>query len=303
MPSPDLTRLDRFLKRQYPQLTQGLIEKWLRLGKIRVNGQKATAGTRISETDIITVPENLINNLNLEIPRKTVTYSAEDLDFLTSMIVWEDDEVCILNKPSGLATQGGTKTLRHLDGLLQAYGKGKPYRLVHRLDRDTSGIMVVAKTLKMSIHLANAFKSRTVQKTYWAIVHSVPDQKQGIIDAPISKDSGLQREKMIVDFESGKPARTRYKVIKSLGNQASWVEFQPETGRTHQLRVHAAYLKHPIFGDIKYSSFKEQLPLYLHARKISFPDLNGKRLTFVIEPPHHIIIILKEFGINWENYA
>jgi 23S rRNA pseudouridine955/2504/2580 synthase len=301
--NPDLTRLDRWLKRQYPHLTQGLIEKLLRQGKIRVNAQKATAGTRVSESDSITVPKNFINNLNLEIPRKIVTYQDEDIEFLSSLIIWEDDELCVLNKPSGLATQGGTKTHHHLDGLLQAYGKGKPFRLVHRLDRDTSGIMVVAKTLKMSIHLANAFKNRQVQKTYWAIVHGLLNEKQGAIEAPISKDSGLHREKMMVDFETGKPARTTYKVIKSLAKKASWVEFKPETGRTHQLRVHAAYIDHAIIGDSKYSSVKEQPPLYLHARKISFPDMNGKRLTFVAKPPHHIDIILKEFDINWEDYT
>lgn len=303
MNNPDLTRLDRWLKRQYPQLTQGMIEKWLRLGKIRVNTEKATAGQRVSESDSITVPENLIAKLNPEIPKKTITYSAEDLDFLASLIIWEDDEICVLNKPSGLATQGGTKTLRHLDGLLQAYGAGKPFRLVHRLDRDTSGIMLVAKTLKMSNHLANAFKSRTVHKTYWAIVHGILDQKQGLIEAPIIKDTGANLEKMVVDFEAGKSANTVYKVIKSLGKTASWIEFKPETGRTHQLRVHAAYIGHPIMGDSKYDSVKEEPPLYLHARQISFPDMNGKRLTFIAQPPHYMDTILKEFAINWENYA
>ncbi len=302
--NPDLTRLDRWLKRQYPQLTQGLIEKWLRLGKIRVNTEKATAGLRVSETDSITVPEDLIARLNPEIPKKTITYSAEDLDFLASLIVWEDDEICVLNKPSGLATQGGTKILRHLDGLLQAYGAGKPFRLVHRLDRDTSGVMLVAKTLKMSIHLGDAFKSRTVQKTYWAIVHGLLDEKQGIIEAPISKDTGANLEKMVVDFEEGKSAKTTYKVIKSLGKKASWIEFKPETGRTHQLRVHSSYIGHPIMGDSKYGETRqEEAPLCLHARKISFPDMNGKRLTFIAQPPQYMDTILKEFAINWEDYA
>lgn len=301
---PLLSRLDRWLKRQYPGLTQGTIEKLLRQGKIRVNDQKATAGMRVGSEDAISVPDQFLETLT-QTKAPLPTYQKEDIDFLESLIVWEDDDLCIINKPAGLATQGGTKTIRHLDGLLQAYGKGKPFRLVHRLDRDTTGVLVVAKTLEAAIYLGNAFKKNQIKKTYWAIVHKVPDLKQATIDAPIIKDENgnrENREKMIVDFDAGKPSKTNYRVLAPLKDNCSWIEFKPETGRTHQLRVHASYMGHPIVGDKKYGS-EEDSPLYLHARQITIPTFLGKVLTFVAPPPHHMEERLKASKIDWEKYA
>ena len=297
---PLLSRLDRWLKRQYPTLTQGMIEKLLRQGKIRVNDQKVTAGTRISSEDKIRVPENFLKTLT-QTPAPLVPWKQEDIDYLASLIVWEDDEICVINKPSGLATQGGTKTIRHIDGLLQAYGGGHPFRLVHRLDRDTSGVLVVAKTLEMSIFLSDAFKKKLVKKVYWAIVHGKPEFKQGTINAPIAKKEEGAREKMVVDFDNGKTAITEYRVLKSLQDQSSWLELKPETGRTHQLRVHTAYMGHPIIGDKKYGSLDDH-PLHLHSRQITIPVMSGRTLTFVAPPPHHIDDRLKQSKINWENY-
>lgn len=299
--SPLLSRLDRWLKRQYPTLTQGMIEKLLRQGKIRVNGQKATAGTRVSADDAISVPDSFLKTLT-QTAAPPSTYKPEDINYLSSLIIWEDDEICVLNKPTGLATQGGTKTKCHIDGLLQAYGKGKPFRLVHRLDRDTSGVLIVAKTLEMSIFLSHAFKNKLVKKTYWAIVDKTPIPKQGTINAPIAKTEEGHKEKMVVDFDNGKTAITHYRVLKSLKDQSSWLELTPETGRTHQLRVHTSYIGHPIIGDKKYGSLVDQ-PLHLHSRKITIPLSSGKTLTFVAPPPHHIEERLKESKVNWESYA
>lgn len=299
--SPLLSRLDRWLKRQYPTLTQGMIEKLLRQGKIRVNGQKVTSGTRVSEEDNISVPEVFLKTLT-QTPAPLIAYKPEDIDYLASLIIWEDEEICVLNKPSGIATQGGTKTTRHLDGLLQAYGCGQPFRLVHRLDRDTSGVLIVAKTLEMSIFLSEAFKKKLVKKVYWAIVHKTPSIKQGTINAPIAKVEEGNKEKMVVDFEAGKMAITEYRVLKSLKDQSAWLELRPETGRTHQLRVHTSYMGHPIIGDKKYGEIDDQ-PLHLHSRKITIPLPSGRTLTFVAPPPHHIEERLKESKINWENYS
>jgi 23S rRNA pseudouridine955/2504/2580 synthase len=299
--SPLLSRLDRWLKRQYPSLTQGTIEKLLRQGKIRVNGQKATSGTRVSEVDTISVPEVFLKTLT-QTPAPLMPYKPEDIDYIASLIIWEDEEICVLNKPSGLATQGGTKTTRHLDGLLQAYGCGKPFRLVHRLDRDTSGVLIVAKTLKMSIFLSDAFKKKLVKKVYWAIVQKTPSIKQGTINAPIAKVEEGSKEKMVVDFDDGKAAITEYRVLKSLKDGSSWLELKPETGRTHQLRVHTSYMGHPIIGDKKYGSTEDET-LHLHSRKITIPISSGRTLTFVAPPPHHIEEKLKNSKINWESYA
>ena len=171
-------RLDRWLKRTDPykglNLSQAHIEKLLRQKKILVNGQKATASTRITEQDQVTLAKGLSLDF-LRIPERPIpktkafVYSQEDIQFLSTLILWEDEEICVLNKPSGLAVQGGTGTTKHLDGLLQAYGRGQPFRLVHRLDKDTSGVLVVAKTLEKSIELAKAFQKGNIEKTYWAL--------------------------------------------------------------------------------------------------------------------------------------
>lgn len=297
------SRLDRWLKRHHPGLNQALIEKLLRQKKILLNGQKAKSSDRVGPQDEVSILNDL-SSLSVEVPvEKKEIYQQKDIDFLQSLIIWEDEDLCVLNKPHGLAVQGGTKTLKHIDGLLRAYGRGKPFRLVHRLDKDTSGVLLVAKSLEMAAHLALAFKTNKVKKIYWAIVKDIPNPPQAVINAPITKDTEREKEKMVVDFKNGKPSKTHYRLIKALGRQAAWLELKPETGRTHQLRVHTAYMGHPILGDGKYGSADDNLPLHLHARAITFPDLEGHMLTFTAPLAEHIERTLITYRINWENYT
>ncbi len=306
-------RLDRWLKRTDPykglNLSQAHIEKLLRQKKILVNGQKATASTRITEQDQVTLAKGLSLDF-LRIPERPIpktkafVYSQEDIQFLSTLILWEDEEICVLNKPSGLAVQGGTGTTKHLDGLLQAYGRGQPFRLVHRLDKDTSGVLVVAKTLEKSIELAKAFQKGNIEKTYWALVEGLPKPAYGTIKASLSKDFEESFEKMKVDPKKGKTAVTHYRLIKALGKKGAWVELQPQTGRTHQLRVHCSHIGHPIIGDVKYGAQKSSSGLCLHARSLKIPDIStGRGITFTAPPPSHIQDILKSFKVNWDLYT
>lgn len=306
-------RLDRWLRRTEPykslNLTQAHIEKLLRQKKILVNGQKASANTRITDIDQVSLSKD-ISLSSLKIAERQVpsfsaaAYTQKDIDFLISLIIWEDEEICVLNKPTGLAVQGGTGTRRHLDGLLQAYGQGKPFRLVHRLDKDTSGVIVVAKTLEKSIQLAQAFQEGRVEKIYWALVEGLPSPAYGTIKAPLSKDLQGSYEKVIVDTKTGKSALTDYRLIKSLRQQAAWIELSPKTGRTHQLRAHCSYIGHPIIGDFKYGARKTKDELCLHARHIRIPDIHsGRGMIFTAPPPVHIQDILQSFGVDWERYC
>ncbi len=310
------TRLDRWLKRQFPNVTQGQIEKWLRSKDILVNDKKSESSFRVNEFD--TVQIKLIvadmmskqdkSPLNLE---RTVPTRA-DADTLASFVIWEDNELLILNKPSGLATQGGTKTHQHVDLLLKAYEQyfcpKVQLRLVHRLDRDTSGVLVVAKTLKAANNLAEQFKMNVINKTYWAVSHGRATPLHGVIDAPLAKCDrpGRAGQAMAVDIKNGKKAQTQYRVIKSFSD-FSWFELKPLTGRTHQIRVHMAWFGNPIRGDGKYGmhgdGFRGIETLHLHARSIRLKSLDGEMLTFTAEPPAHMIETLSRNGINWEQYA
>lgn len=308
----DGMRLDRWLRKHYPTLTQGIIEKLLRLGKIRLDGKKVLSGTRISIGQVVVVPDTINAAIYKPVERKNkviTPFTEEDEAFIESMILWEDDDILVLNKPSGLATQGGSKTFRHLDGLLAGYGakKGTRYRLVHRLDRDTSGVFVVAKNSDVAAFLGEAFRRGDVKKIYWAIVVGQPKPGQGVINAPLLKGGDGNQEKVAVT-KGGKPAVTGYRTIKGLQKrgiaQFAWLELSPETGRTHQLRVHAVHIGCPVLGDGKYGgqvATAASRQLHLHARAITFPDrLTGAPLTFMAPPPPHMEATFKEFKIDWE---
>ena len=308
-------RLDRWLRKHYPTLSQGIIEKLLRLGKIRLDGKKVTSGTRLSIGQLVEVPDTIDAETYKPLAPRMKPISVltqEDEHYIESMILWEDDEVLVLNKPAGLATQGGSKTVRHLDGLLSAYGakKGVRYRLVHRLDRDTSGVFLVAKTSDSATFLGEAFRQGTVKKIYWAIVVGQPKPGQGTINAPLLKGGDGNQEKVAVN-KAGKPAVTNYRTIKGLQKRSvtefAWLELFPETGRTHQLRVHLTYIGCPILGDGKYggqTATAASREMHLHSRAITFPDrLTRTPLTIMAPPPSHIETTLRAYKVDWEKMA
>jgi 23S rRNA pseudouridine955/2504/2580 synthase len=221
------------------------------------------------------------------------------------MVIYEDANAFVLNKPPGLATQGGTKTHQHLDRLLGGLADegGRP-KLVHRLDKDTSGALLVARTARSAGHFAKAFSGRTARKVYWAIIVGVPDADQGVIDAPLAKQPGTGGEKMHISEEHGLPAKTRWRVIDRAGNRAAWVELQPLTGRTHQLRAHMAAIGHPIVGDAKYGGPDAFLTggisrkLHLHARRIRIDAPDGGKIDVTAELPPHFAESLATLGFE-----
>jgi 23S rRNA pseudouridine955/2504/2580 synthase len=308
-------RLDRWLRKIYPTLSQGVIEKLLRLGKIRIDGRKVTSGARIAIGQVVEVPDTIDAPHHKPSAPKVKSIPAlteQDEQYIESMILWEDEEVLILNKPAGLATQGGSKTFRHLDGLLSAYGdkKGVRYRLVHRLDRDTSGVLIIARTNDSATFLGEAFRQGDIKKIYWAIVIGQPRPGQGVINAPLLKGGDGNQEKVAVN-KAGKPAITHYRTLKGLQRwgitEFAWLELSPETGRTHQLRVHLAHIGCPILGDGKYGgqvATQASRDMHLHARAITLPDrLTGSTLTFMAPPPPHMEATLRQFKIDWEQMS
>jgi 23S rRNA pseudouridine955/2504/2580 synthase len=226
--------------------------------------------------------------------RKREPLTEEEAELVREMVIYEDPSAFVLNKPPGLATQGGTKTHHHLDRLLDGLAEdgGSRPKLVHRLDKDTSGALLVAKTARSAGHFAKSFSGRTARKVYWALIVGVPSLDEGMIDAPLAKQPGTGGEKMHVDEESGLPARTRWRVIDRAGNRAAWVELQPLTGRTHQLRAHMAAIGHPIVGDAKYGGAEAFLTggisrkLHLHARRIRIEAPEGVIDVTAELPPH-----------------
>ena len=289
------TRLDRFLRRNIEGLTQAHIQKFLRAGKIRVNGAKAEANTRLALGDTVTAPE-ITPPKEMPKVRQVMTMDPHMIRDLEAMILYRDDSVIVLNKPAGLASQGGSGITVHLDGMLDALrfdGTERP-KLVHRLDRDTSGVLLLARGVKPASKLATAFRGRDVEKTYWALVWGVPDVLQGRIDLPLVRVevSGMSRSEPAnrKDPEALK-AVTGYRVVEYAGKKFAWMELQPQTGRMHQLRAHMLALGTPILGDAAYGQafadgFAPQL--HLHARRLQFPHPDGGTLTVEAPLPKHM---------------
>lgn len=290
----DDVRLDRWFARHYPMLKNGQLQRLLRGKNIRVNGKKATTSQHLFAGDKLRIPPLEMTPKNNS-PREL---TASDTAFMKSLVLYKDADVLVLNKPSGLAVQGGSKTERHIDGLLDAlrFDKEEKPKLVHRLDKDTSGILVIARTAKAAAELTAAFASREAHKIYWAVVAGKPKLKSGKIDAPLIKKSGEKGgEQMKIDYEQGQWATTLYRTLDSLSNKASWLEMSPLSGRTHQLRVHAAgALNTPIVGDKKYGDeralhlgVEDNQKLHLHARAIRMPHpTKGILEVFAPLPPH-----------------
>jgi 23S rRNA pseudouridine955/2504/2580 synthase len=275
-------RLDRWFKRHYPSLAHGRLEKLLRTGQIRVDGKRAKAGDRILPGQEIRIPS--LSPAAPAAPALPRPVSAADTAMLEAAILHQDARLIALNKPPGLAVQGGTRSERHLDGLLDALRFEQPERprLVHRLDKDTSGVLVLARDAAAAAFLTRAFRDKTTRKVYWALVAGRPKPAQGRIDLALAKQPGRGGERVRADPADGKHAVTYYRVIDSAGERASWLALLPVTGRTHQLRAHCAAIGVPILGDVKYGGSASQLGgsftarrLHLHARELSIPHPAG----------------------------
>ena len=283
-------RLDRWFRRRVPGLNQARLQKLLRTGQVRVDGARARAGQRLEEGQKIRVPPSA--PLPEPTPRNALKVTAADATDLAARVLYRDDDVVVLNKPPGFAVQGGSRTLRHLDGMLDAltFGASQRPRLVHRLDKDTSGVLVLARTRRAAAALTKAFRIRDVGKTYWALVAGVPRPANGTVRVPLVK-SGSGRERMHAS-EVGDAAVTEYESVARLGRKAAWVVLRPRTGRTHQLRAHMAALGTPIAGDSKYGGAAARIGgiprgLHLHARAVDLPlPAGGRRTVEAPLPPH-----------------
>jgi 23S rRNA pseudouridine955/2504/2580 synthase len=302
-------RLDRWFKRHYPQLGHGRLEKLLRKGSVRVDGKRAKASTRLAPGQTVRVPPlGPADDAGAPPPARPSRITAADAEMIRGCVLYRDDSVIVLNKPPGLATQGGTGTTLHVDMLCEAltFGLAEKPRLVHRLDKDTSGVLVLGRTPAATARLAAAFKSRAARKLYWALVVGLPDPVDGTIKAPIAKQAGVHGEKMEVS-DDGQRASTDFAVIESVGKTVSWLRLEPRTGRTHQLRVHAAYLGTPIVGDGKYGGAEAHLQgqgvsrkLHLHARAIRLPHPDGGMLEVVAPLPRHMADSFDFFAFDLE---
>ena len=302
----DGIRLDRWFKRHLPEVSFNLVSRWSRTGQIKINGNKAAPGDRLESGQEIRFPSASAEPARSARPRiRRDPLTSDEEQFVRGMVIHEDEDSFVLNKPPGLATQGGTKTTQHLDRLLDGLSdeRGRP-KLVHRLDKDTSGALLVAKTARSAGHFAKAFSGRTAKKIYLAIVVGVPDRAEGTIDAPLAKQPGTGGEKMHVDHENGLPAKTKWRVLDRAGNRAAFVELQPLTGRTHQLRAHLAALGHPIVGDAKYGGPEAFLTggisrkLHLHARRIRIDAPGGGKIDVSAELPGHFKESLATLGFD-----
>ncbi len=302
----DGMRLDRWFKTHYTDLPHSRLEKLLRSGLVWVAGGRAKASTRLAAGQTVRVPP-LPDTAPA--PLKPGLSKAER-DFLASITLYEDDDLMVLNKPPGLAVQGGTKTAHHLDRLLDALGDGPETRprLVHRLDRDTSGILVVAKRRAVAAKLGRAFQTRSVRKIYWALVKGVPKPPQGKVEAALVKAAGPQGDRVRKarpgEQDRAQSAVTHYAVVDRAAQAASFVSLKPVTGRQHQLRAHMAILGHPILGDEKYQEDWDLPPgieskLHLHARRISFQHPCGEGVVDVTAPlPPHMVRAIAAFGFE-----
>jgi 23S rRNA pseudouridine955/2504/2580 synthase len=241
-------------------------------------------------------------------PRAKKPLTEEQLALADSMVITQDRAAIVLNKPPGLATQGGSGTHEHVDGLLDAYASEGPRpRLVHRLDKDTSGVLLIARTPGSAAFFSKRFSGRSARKIYWAIIAGVPSVEDGLIELPLAKQPGTGGEKMMVDQSGeGQSARTRYRVLDRAGNRAAWVELQPLTGRTHQLRVHMAAIGHPIVGDGKYGgpdaflSGSISRKMHLHARRLIIDHPDGDLIDVVAELPDHFANSMDSLGFDPE---
>ena len=303
-------RLDRWFKRRFEGVTQGQVEKYIRTGQIRVDGARAKSSTRLEEGQMVRVPP-LPTKAEIEaaVKAKPKRRDPKDDSFIREMLIYQDDDIIALNKPAGLAVQGGTNTNRHIDGMLDAFtdGEHRP-RLVHRLDRDTSGVLLIAKHPRAAAELGDMFRDRTLKKVYWAVVAGVPVPHRGQIRSWMIKGTDFDKERMVAAVQSERGSQhavTEYAVISTAGQKAAWMALSPLTGRTHQLRFHMEEMGNAIVGDPKYPGRRESLNglgngLNLHARALVIPRAKGKDLTLIAPVPPHMKHTLEALGFLME---
>ncbi|MDK2760068.1 MAG: RluA family pseudouridine synthase [Sphingopyxis sp.] len=300
----DGIRLDRWFKRHREGTPHALLARWARSGQLTLDGKRADVSDRIAAGQTLVMPTPPVETVARP-ARKGRPLTDADVELATGMMIHRDASAIVLNKLPGLATQGGTKTEQHVDGLLDALKFDGPVRpkLVHRLDKDTSGALLIARTPKAAAYFAKSFSNRSARKTYWALIVGVPDIQQGEIDLPLAKQPGSGGEKMHV-HDDGLASKTRYRVIERAGNSAAWVELQPLTGRTHQLRVHMAAIGHPIVGDGKYGGKGAFLTgtisrkMHLHSRRLRIDHPDGGAIDISADVPEHFAASLDALGFD-----
>jgi 23S rRNA pseudouridine955/2504/2580 synthase len=308
-------RLDRWFRVRFPEITHTYLQKLLRSGQVRVNARRVEANERLEAGAQVRVPK-AARSPREGSPAAAAKGTAQqtpkaDRDLIESMILFEDDDVLVLNKPFGIAVQGGTGTRRHLDGILAGMADrfGDRPRLVHRLDRDTTGVLLVAKRRDAAAKLGRIFQTRSAAKTYWALVKGVPRPPQGKIEAALVKASGPDgdrvRKSRPGEQKEAMHATTHYSVIDRVAHKAAWVSLKPVTGRQHQLRAHMELIGHPIVGDNKYDGGMD-LPaeniepkLHLHARRLIIPHPAGRAKIDVSAPlPEHMLVTWELLGLD-----
>jgi len=294
----DGIRIDRWFRRHYPAVTHVLLQKLLRKGEVRLDGKRADAGTRVAAGQSVRLPPQVIHAKD-ERPEKPRSEPQKPMGSLADRILYMDKQVIVLDKPAGLATQGGSGLTKHVDGMLDSLKFEKPTRpkLVHRLDRDTSGVLLVARTALAASGLAQSLALRDTSKVYWALVRGVPKQKHGVIKAALAKEGtrGKDERMTVSEDDDAKFALTEYAVMGAAGNEFAWVAARPITGRTHQIRVHLASLGTPIVGDFKYGGTDSRGrgdiadKLHLHARSIDIGRPDGGRLQVTAPLSPHMV--------------
>ena len=303
-------RLDRWFKVHFPQVTFAYLNKLTRTGQVRVGGARAKTNTRLEADQEIRVPPLAFDTRPADTPKADVKpLTPQERRLFDSMVLFEDRDIFVLDKPSGLAVQGGSKTHHHLDGLLMGLGAelGERPLLVHRLDRDTSGIIEIANRRSIAAALGKLFATRAVKKTYWAVVKGVPKPAQGRIEVALIKAKGPEGDRMRAsregEEEDEQRAVTFYSVVGKAPPVAAWVSLKPVTGRQHQLRAHMAHIGTPIMGDEKYGGL-DDMPdgmdrkLHLHARRIIFPHPREGTIDITAPLPDHMLKSFALFGFD-----
>lgn len=293
-------RLDRFLQKHLKGVPFGLLQKLMRKGQIRVDSKRVKAATRLESGQSVRIPPME------DRPSNDYRVSEKDTALIKSMVIYDDGDIIALNKPAGLATQGGTNIKRHIDGMLEVLAgeKGVKPRLVHRLDKDTSGVLLLARSADVARQMGKIFQGRNIRKIYWALTVPAPEINEGEIRAPLKKAGGVGQEKMVVDIEEGQNATTLFDVVDRAHKQMAFVAFWPLTGRTHQIRVHAAHMGNPIVGDGKYGGQEAMIDgiehvkrVHLHARSVRFEHPKTGKMLEITAP------LADDLQKSWKNFG